>query len=652
MSGIAGIVDLLGGQSLPSAALRQMAHALDHRGPDAEGFHENAGVGLAWRGLKTNTIPEQQPFVSAEHMVAAVCQGELFNAQQLREMVQARGHMLRTNSTAELIAYLWLDHGADLLERLRGQFAFALWDRRQRCLMLARDRVGITPLYWAQRGNLLLFASEIKALLASGLVRAEVDRRGLDHVFTFMGTPAARTCFLNVQALLPGHYLIAQLSDKAAVPRVQRYWDLDFPDCGDERDGATEKLTDELQNKLQTAVANRMRPGETVASYVSGGIDCSTIAALAAKASGSAIPTFTIRLDLAHLDESERALRAARASGSEPVIIACDVRKIVETFPRVIRATEYPTPDTSCSALLLAAECVRQHGFNIALAGDGADDLFAGYPWFKIDRMLSIFDWLPGIRPSQWLRRAYLKLTSPHIPWSNVRRIQSLAGGHHAWLDLYGLVSMSRTRFYSADMHDALNGHIAYEDLSLNLERMKHWHPLNQDLYLGTNVHLPGLQLLAKGDRIAMAASVQTRFPFLDEDVVAFSASLHPHWKLRRLRDKYLLRQVAARWLPADIAKRPKSDFVAPFDSLYGDNAPPYVEHLLSEESLRRTGYFDPKAVYTWRHAYRSLRAQSGKRISVEIGLASVVATQLWHHTFIDASLADLPSLCFVRRPS
>lgn len=647
MSGIAGIVDLTGRQHVPGPALRKMARALAHRGPDEEGFHEGPGVGLAWRGLRVSRAPGGQgPLANADGSVTAVCQGKLFNHPQLALEVKARGHQLRTPYEAELLAYLWEDHGEGMVERLRGQFAFALWDCRQRRLVLGRDRLGAAPLFWARRGDWLLFGSEIKALLASGMVRAEADRRGLDHLFTFLAMPAARTCFLGVQALLPGHYLVVRPGEcESCALRDHAYWDLDFPDRGHEHDqGGPLRLADQLQQTLLKAVERRLRADAPVASYVSGGVDCSTIAALAGQIRRSPIPTFTIRLESPHLEETLRAQRAARAGGSEPIVVSCGTAQIVEAYPRLIEAAESPVLDTACAALLLLAERVRAEGYKVALTGDGADDLFAGYPWFRADRLLCLLDWLPGVRPSQWLRRAGLKWLAPHAAWSAVRRIEALVGGHHAWVDLYGLVSLSRSRFYSAEMREALAGHIAYEDLTLNLRRMKRWHPLNQALYLGMKVQVPGLLLQAKGDRVAMRSGVELRCPFLDEDVVAFSAGLHPRWKLRQLRDKYLLRQVAARWLPSDIARRPKVDFLAPFDSVYNDAAPPFVKELLSEASLRRAGYFDPASVHRWREQYSTLRRGSGKRVSVEIGLAGVVATQLWHHLFIDSSLADLPS--------
>lgn len=643
MSAIAGFVHFLADTNGVLPDLRGMIQALAQRGPDG-GLHQEQGLGLAWRRLHGSAAATGIDG-NEDGTIVVVCQGHLANAPELRTSLTGWGHRLRTSHDAELIAHLWEDHGTELFERLAGQFAFALWDRRRRCLLLGRDRAGVSPLHWAWRGNAFLFASEIKGLLASGLVAPEVDRWGIDHVFTFLGMPAERTCFKDVQALLPGHYLKVDLAS-AAPGKVEPacYWDLDFPARGDEEDSRDETaLTNRLEALLTTAVDRRLRAEGSVASYVSGGIDCSTVVALARKARGQPLPTFTIRMQSPQLDETERALRAARAGGSEPTILSCGPAEIVAALPRLVYATESPVIDSSCATLLLLAEQVRAAGHSAVLAGDGADDIFAGYPWFKRDRRLRLLDWLPGVRPSQWIRRAYLRIMAPHIPWSLVRRIQSLVGGHHAWNDLYGLVSLSRSRYYSAEMKDNLAGRVAYEDLKLNLAGMRRWHPLNQNLYIGMKVQVLGLLLSAKGDRINMAAGVQHRCPFLDDDVVAFAAGLHPRWKLRGLRrDKYLLRRVSARYLPADIAYRPKTDFIAPFDSTYNETAPAFVTELLSEESLRRAGYFDPASVHLWRQQRLELRPGSSRRISVELGLAGVVSTQLWHHTFL-GGLCSLP---------
>jgi asparagine synthase (glutamine-hydrolysing) len=641
MVALAGIFDLHGQQRLPPGALQRMTEALAHRGP-AGGMIEEPGLGLAWR--RRHAAPPRETIPGNEDgTIVAACQGVFTNEHDLRSHLTSRRHQLRSAHAAEILVHLWEDDGAALLARLRGQFALAIWDRRQRSLLLGRDRIGMAPLYWAQRGPWLLFASEIKGLLASGLVPAEVDRRGVDHVMTFMGLPAARTCFRDVQALLPGHGLLAQ----GGNVQVRRYWDLDFPERGqEEKTRGVEQATEELQDLLQRAVTRRLPGDEPVASYISGGIDCSTLTALAGKSLQRPVPTFTARIDSPRLDESDRAVRIGRSLGFDPKVESFDPGRILDTFPRLIRAAECPTPDGSCGALLLLAERVQAEGVRVVLAGDGADDLFAGYPWFKTNRLLGLLDVVPGFRFGLALRRLILRWTAPHITAAMVRRTQALIGGHNAWLDLYGLISLNRSRFYSAGMREALAGHIAYEDLVLDLGRMRRWHPLNQALYLGMKTHVPGLLLQAKGERIAMHSGVELRYPYLDEDVVAFSTRLHPRWKLRRLRDKYLLRRVAERWLPRDIAWRPKRDFVAPFDSLYRPPAPRWVEELLSEASLRRAGYFDPTAVRHWRGHYGKLARIGSRRFSVEIGLASVVATQLWHHLYIDGNLADLPSRC------
>jgi asparagine synthase (glutamine-hydrolysing) len=257
-----------------------------------------------------------------------------------------------------------------------------------------------------------------------------------------------------------------------------------------------------------------------------------------------------------------------------------------------------------------------------------------------------MLDFIPRLSLSQLARRAFVRLSGgPRFSWDTVRRSQAAVGGHNGWLDVYGLMSMSKLRFFSAKMKDELADHVPYEDLGLNQDRLRRWHPLNRELYLSGRAHLAGLLLNAKGDRVAMHSSVETRYPFLDESVFAFLAKLHPRWKLRGLlHDKYLLRRVAGRWLPSSIARRRKAMFRAPFDSFHLDPAPPFVEQLLSTESLERTGYFDPPAVAYWRQAFRSLRAGGAQRTSVEMGLVGVLATQLWHQTYIDPSLADVPS--------
>jgi asparagine synthase (glutamine-hydrolysing) len=652
MCGIAGVVDLTGRRQAPPEVLQAMADAITHRGPDEEGFLRQDAVALASRRLSiVGLFDGQQPVSNEDGSVSVVYNGELFDYPEVKARLEGKGHRFRTHCDTELLPHLWEDHGEALFEHLRGQFAFALYDRRQRRLVVARDRFGICPLYWTRQGNWLLFASEIKALLASGMVPARPDPHGINHIFTFFALPGAVTAFAGVSLLLPGHYLDIALGEagrtgQPAAVRDRVYWEIDFPDRGQEEDGDARKLVDGFEEVLLRAVDKRLRADVPVVSYLSGGVDSSMVVAMACKVRGRPIPTFTIQITDPKLDETSEAAVVARHVGSQPAVTRCGAAEVLNTYPRLVAAAEGPVIDTSCAALLLLAQEVHSQGYKAALTGEGADEWLAGYPWYKIHKLLSFLDVIPGVRLSMAARRAFVRLTgAPRLPEEVIRRSQQAAGGHNGWLDLYGLVSLSKMRFYGEALRPVILDHDPYADLGLNADRVRRWHPLNRALYLGARVHLPGLLLNAKGDRVAMHSSVETRYPFLDEDVFAFLARLHPRWKLRRLREKYILRLLAERWLPKEVAWRRKAMFRAPFDSFHADNPPAFVEQLFSEESLRKTGYFEPEAVRHWRVAFRQLRPNSPQRVSVEMGLAGVLSTQLWHHLFIDPSLADLPGV-------
>jgi asparagine synthase (glutamine-hydrolysing) len=650
MCGIAGMIDLSGKRPVQVHSLHAMAAALVHRGPDQDGFLIRPGLGLASRRLSIVGLRDgRQPIGNETNDVSVVFNGELFDYPEQRAELEQRGHHFATHCDTELLPHLWEEYQEAMFHHLRGQFAFGLWDEKGQCLILARDRFGICPLYWTRQGNWLLFASEIKALLASGMVTARADPRGINHVFTFFALPGPVTCFKGVEQLLPGHYLRIRLGLPAVV-EDRSYWELDFPDRGQEDLGRMPSLVEELEARLVHAVTRRLRADVPVVSYLSGGVDSGMVAALARHVRGEPIPAFTIRIPGRRFDETGPAARTARQLGVEPTVVECGSAEVLATYPELIQAAEAPVIDTSCAALLRLARQVHDSGYKVALTGEGADEWLAGYPWYRFGRVTELLDLIPFLPLSQAAFRTYLRLTgAPRFPWWYVRRIEQAVGGPNAWLPLYGLITMSKLRFFSRSLWAELGDHLPYDDLRLNRNRLRRWHPLNRSLYLGARVLLPGLLLQAKGDRVAMHSSVETRYPFLDDDVFAFLARLHPRWKLRGLRDKYLLRRLAERWLPRDVAWRPKAVFRAPFDVFHLDRAPAFVNQLLSQESLRRTGYFDLEAVQFWRQSLHQMRAGSGPRASIEMGLAGVVTTQLWHHTFLDGNLADVPSLAKAR---
>lgn len=648
MCGIAGIIDLAGTRPAPEGAIKKMAAALFHRGPDEDGYFIVPGLSMASRRLSIVGLADgQQPISNEDKSVSVVFNGELFDYIEKRAELESKGHRFVTHCDTEVIPHLWEECGEAAFEKLRGQFAIALWDSRQRELFLGRDRFGISPLYWTQQGDWLLFASEIKGLLASGMFQAEPDLRGIDHIFTFSALPAPITCFKGVQLLRPGHYLRIRpaAGGRAMSVSESAFWEMDFPDAGDELDSDDPKfMVDELERVMMAAVEMRLRADVPVGAYLSGGIDSSMIVALAAKLRGKPLSTYTVRVDEPGLDELSAANLVARHVGTTPPIVQ-DFRPndVIDTYPELIKAAECPVIDTSCAALLLLAHRVRTNDQKVVLTGEGADEWMFGYPWYKVSKALGYLDVVPEWKLSDRLRRAVVRMEgAPAYPLETIWKRQQAIGGPNAWLDFYGLIALSKLRLYGEPMRKIMETTDPWAGLGMNLERAKKWHPMNRGVWMAAKVNLAGHLLQAKGDRVAMHSSVEVRYPFLDEAVFAYLARVHPRWKLRGFRDKHILRLMAERWLPRQVYNRRKVIFRAPLDSFHTVDAP-FIEQLLSEESLRRTGYFDVAAVTRWRKEFKNLSPRSISRLSVEMGLTAVVATQLWHHTYISGGLTELP---------
>ncbi len=647
MCGVAGVIDLKGRRKPEQAMLARMAAALTHRGPDDDGFLVAPGIGLANRRLSIVGLSDgAQPIFNEDQSVAVVCNGELFEFPERRQELEAKGHVFRTHSDVEIIVHLYEEYGEGFLEHLTGQFAFALVDFKRRIVLLARDRVGICPLFWSRQGDFLYFGSEIKALIASGAVTPKADPRGLDHLFTFFALGGRRTAFDGVQAIAPGHSVKIAWGggDRAATPVESKYWDFDFPDWGEEDDPADEEAAiDAFEEAFARAVEVRLRADVPVVGYLSGGVDSAYVLATAARVSGKPLPSFTLRVPDPRLDETSQALEAARAIGGLSTVVDAGAGIITDNYAALTTAAECPVLDTSCAALLVLSREVRAQGYKVVLTGEGADEAFAGYVWYKIREIARRLDIGDAFRPSTVISRAARKWAARDQSFAELARIDAMIGGPHAQSILYNLVARSRGRYYSAGMKEELGSHVAYEDLDLDTARMARWHPLNRSLYLGYKLHLPGLLLSQKGDRVAMANSVETRYPFLDENVIALAARMHPRWKLRPLlKDKYLLRQAAMRRLPRDVAWRPKNMFRAPTAETFLVDPPAFVRDLLSPESLARTGYFDVDAVE--RDCALLARGEGDKLGAIEsLGLGGVVATQLWHHLYLGGDLCELP---------
>jgi asparagine synthase (glutamine-hydrolysing) len=640
MCGIAGAVDLKGTREFPWDRLLSMTGTIAHRGPDDEQIHIEPGVALGARRLSIIDLAGgRQPLANEDQSVWVAFNGELFEYPELRQDLLARGHHLATRCDTEAWVHLYEDLGEAMFERALGQFAVSLWDRHTRTLILGRDRVGICPLYYTEVDGWLLWASEVKALLASGMVAARPDPRGIDHFFTFFCTGTTRTFFDGVASLPPGHFL--RVRDGRVTKHC--YWDLDFPDAGQERrldDPAP--LVEELEGLVMQAVERRLRSDVPVVSYISGGLDSTVVLGCCSRQRGEPIPAFTIGFDRAGPDERSHATEAAAVLGSPLTTVTMDRASLAQTYPELIRAAEGPVLDTSCAALLRLAQAVHQQGYKVALTGEGADEALAGYVWYKSQAIRDAITGKIGQGIPLIIRRLAMRAAAGRRPLLPAE--SAIAGVRPAQQELFEFIAQAKPTLYSAALWDRLGDHNPYSDLDITNERIGRWHPLNQSLYVGYKVMLAGLLMIAKGDRIAMNASVETRYPFLDDDVIAFCAGIAPEYKLRGRTEKWILRQVAARILPERIARRPKTMFRASMSGTFlGPGRPSWVDQLLSVESLEATGYFDPAAVARERARQVRIPRITPARIVYDVALTNVVSTQLWHHLFCGGGLCDLP---------
>jgi asparagine synthase (glutamine-hydrolysing) len=638
MCGITGALDLRGQREFPTKQLLSMMDAIAHRGPDDEQCHIEPGIALGVRRLSIMDVANgAQPFKNETKEIITTVNAELFDYPDLRRDLLARGHQLQTHCDSEVWAHLYEDHHEGLFEYTQGQFAVAIWDRKHRTLLLGRDRVGICPLYYAEKDGWLLWGSEIKALLASGLVPAEPDLKGIDYMFNFYGPGTHRSFFKGVKLLPPGHFLKV----KDGRIEMHKYWDFDFPDQGRERKEADPTvLVDELEALLTKAIERRLRSDVPVASYLSGGLDSSVVLTMSSRIHGKPLPSFTIGMHKkTGPDEQADARQVADYNGSRLTTLPMDAGKIAQSFPEFIIASEGPVLDTSCAALMQLANEIRNHGFKVALTGEGADEALAGYIWFKSQKILN---WTGTSFPT--FLRKLVRNSVTRNPRGMPIIEEGVKGVRPAQQDMYEAISLSRDIFYSNAMWENIGDYNPYADLVLPNDNIKRWDPLNQSIYVNYKVMLAGLLLISKGDRIAMHSSVETRFPFLDHDLINFCSSISPQYKLNGLTDKWLLRQVAKRILPADVARRPKSMFRSKLSPIFfSADSPAWVEQLLSSESLIKAGYFDPIAVAQERKRLASLPRIMPRQFVAESMLTCVITTQLWHHLFFGGGLCELP---------
>ena len=647
MCGIAGWFGRASAAVPARALVRRMIGAIAHRGPDAQGFFLDEDIALGHARLSIIDLAGgQQPMANADKSVWISFNGEIFNYVELRDELIARGHRFVTNSDTEVILQLYDELGIDCVTKLNGDFAFALWDARRRRLMLARDRMGVRPLFYTRRNGTLYFASEVKALLEVPGVSAELDPIALDQIFTFWFPLAPRTAFKGIEELKPAHVLIA---DPHGVD-VRPYWNLEYPRLGEEgpHDARAEAaFADEVEHLLLDATRIRLRADVPVGAYLSGGLDSSLVAAAAKRIVPERLRTFSLTFESAEFDESEHQQRMVRALGTAHESVACTTGDIARLFPQAIRHGEKPILRTAPAPLLALSDLAHRNGFKVVLTGEGADEVFAGYDLFKEAKLRRFCARQPESRRRPLLfRRLY-----PYLPGLQAQSPEYLAaffGAGVGPLDdpLFSHLPRLRTTagakaFFSRELRATLGGYDALGELRENLPaEFARWHPLSQAQYLETAYLLSSYILSSQGDRVAMAHAVEGRFPFLDHRVVELGARIAPQLKLKGLREKHILRKAAERLLPDMIANRTKQPYRAPDAAAFtGPDAPDYVARRLAAADLAAAGYFDANAVERL-----AAKCRNGKFIGFRDNTAfvGILSTELWQREFASAGAGSL----------
>lgn len=650
MCGIAGFYGTPATPVPRASLLQRMMGAIAHRGPDAQGMFDDDRAALAHVRLSIIDLATgAQPMSNGDRTTWITFNGEIFNYVELRQDLISRGHSFRSASDTEVILHLYEEMGPDCVNALNGDFAFALWDSRNDLLMLARDRMGVRPLFYTVKNGCLYFASEVKALLRIPGISAELDPIALDQIFTFWFPLAPRTSFKDVSELPPAHVLIA----RADRFKVRRYWRLEYPDADDERSlnqQGEDAIAGELAGLLLDATRIRLRSDVRVGAYLSGGLDSSIITAMINEIVPVRLQTFSVTFGSAEFDESSYQQEMVSTLKARHATVACRAADIGALFPAVIRHAEQPILRTAPAPLLALSGLAHRAGCKVVLTGEGADEIFAGYDIFKEAKIRRFW----ARQPQSRTRPQLFRLLYPYLPGLQGRSQKYLAAFFASGLvetsdPVYSHLPRFRTTagakaFFSNTLLESLRGYDAVAELRESLPaEFGRWHPLSQAQYLETAHLLPGYILSSQGDRVAMANAVECRFPFLDHRAVEFAARIPPKLKLRGLREKHILRESARSLLPSTIANRRKQPYRSPDSSSFlGCNQPGYVDGCLSPSELAANGWFDSRAVGK---LLGKCRTQAATGFRENMAFVGILSTQLWHREFVRGATSLAPAV-------
>lgn len=627
MCGICGKFNFDRENRVSPVLLKSMADAMVHRGPDDEGFYTSGSVGLGFRRLSIIDLAGgHQPLSNETGTIWIVFNGEIYNYQDLHAELVAKGHIFKTKSDTEVIVHLYEEYGTDCVQKMRGMFAFAIWDSGSKTLFLARDRVGIKPLYYYVAKDFVSFASEMKAILADPAVLRQVDPQIIDKFLTYYYVPGDRTLLRNLLKLEPGH----TLTIRDGKVETRQYWDLDFTPRDDRR--SAREYEEQLLELLEQTVRLHMISDVPVGFLLSGGFDSTAMLSLASKKTDKPISTYTVGFSSPDVvDERPFARLAAKRFGSEHYEITMSSSEFVDFLPEYVWHMEEPVVEPPAVALFYVSKLASSY-VKVLISGEGGDEAFAGYENFR-----NIY-WFERIK------RAVGPLRNP------AAKLMSLMGKtiHSRILSKYSPLLtenftdyyLSRTSnpfhyfnrsandLYSAGMMTQISKSKSVETVRKHLDRATDFGVLEKMLYVDTKTWLPD-DLLIKADKMTMANSVELRVPFLDHKVLEFAAGLPRIQKVRGWKMKYLAKRALRRHVPEEILNRKKAGFPVPYATWLRNSLRARVEEVLLDPVATSRGYFEKKTI-------ESLisRNQAGEGYDKEV--FALITLELWHRSFAD----------------
>lgn len=629
MCGITGVLNITSHSPVEKTTLLQMLEIIRHRGPDGFGIYRDTHVGLGSARLSIIDLAGgDQPIGNESDTKWIVFNGEIFNYVDLRPELEARGHTFTTNTDTEVIIHLYEDFGPTCVSYLNGQFAIAIWDSEDKSLFLARDRVGIRPLFYTVKDGQLIFGSEIKSILAHPDVRAEIDLIALEQIFTFWSPQSSKSIFKGIQELPPGHFILV----KDGNVKIEPYWEFDFTQETPRR--SDEEYLEEFEALLVDASRIRLRADVPVGAYLSGGLDSSVTAAIIQKYTDTHLDTFSISFSDPDFDESYYQLQMADHLGTNHNVVYCTHENIGEVFPEVIWHTETPILRTAPAPMFLLSEMVQENNYKVVLTGEGADEFLAGYDIFK-EALVRRF-WAKN--PDSKIRPLLLGRLYPDIRgFSGARNAFQMAFFKKGLTDTQSPYYSHMIRWNNTGRNLRFLANPPEHSVidSANLAKPNpEWHPLAQAQFLEATTFLSPYLLSSQGDRMGMGHSIEGRYPFLDYRVIEFANRLPREMKLRGLTEKWILKKFGEKLVPKNIWKRYKQPYRAPIlASFFPEKPLDYVCELLSSRATRKSECFNPAAV----DGLVQKAQRSGNFSEAEnMALVGIISTQLVYQQFVE----------------